>query len=339
MFEFEKIKIYHYMAWKNRGLFLQKIEVFFLKKIEVFFFANRPLQGFNPLTKVYWKIRALVHHYDKFGAAPSVPLETKDLPEGTRFSDQEIREWLGDQGKYFDEALKKGLNLLEVYAGAARATAAVRELGGVAIALGLDHGQDFRRARDRALGRALLHRLKPEHLWLAFPCTPFCAWARLAAVRGTDTGPRLREGRLHLKYSLSLARRQRMTGRHAHLENPLTSSAWTESESLREFGDPSWKRTRLDQCTTGLSGLQGGLHKKPTLIRTTSADMQKALDCQCTSDHMHELVQGNATSRSAMYSPYMARLIALVIMQVRKTKGGGKSFLLDPFQAPATPAR
>ena len=58
MIDFEKIKIYHYMAWKNRGLFLQKIKVFFLKKIEVFFFANRPLQRFNPLTKVYWKIRA-----------------------------------------------------------------------------------------------------------------------------------------------------------------------------------------------------------------------------------------------------------------------------------------
>ena len=28
-----------------------------MKKIEVFFFANRPLQRFNPLTKVYWKIR------------------------------------------------------------------------------------------------------------------------------------------------------------------------------------------------------------------------------------------------------------------------------------------
>ena len=56
MFEFEKFKIYHYIAWKNRGLFFQKIEVF-LKKIEVFFFANRPLQGFNPSTKVYWKIR------------------------------------------------------------------------------------------------------------------------------------------------------------------------------------------------------------------------------------------------------------------------------------------
>ena len=278
----------------------------------------------------------LVHHYDKFGQTPPVPLETKDLPEGTRFSDAEIREWLGEQGKYFDEALKKGLNLLEVYAGEARATAAVRELGGpgVAIALGLDHGQDFRRARDRALGKALLHRLKPDHLWLAFPCTPFCAWVRLAAVKGTDTGPRLREGRLHLKYSLGLARRQRMTGRHSHLENPLTYSAWTEPDSLREFGDTTWKTSRLDQCTTGLSGLQGGLHKKPTRICTTSEAMQEALDRQCTGDHPHELVQGNATSRSAMYSPYMARLIALVVMRCL-VKGGGKEFSLGPHPNPS----
>ena len=72
MFEFEKIKIYHYMAWKNRGLFLQKIEVFFLKKIEVFFFANRPLQGFNPLTKVYWKIREGGGPVDRRGAGSYV---------------------------------------------------------------------------------------------------------------------------------------------------------------------------------------------------------------------------------------------------------------------------
>ena len=45
MFDFEKIKIYHYMAWKNRGLFLQKIKVFFLKKIEVFFLPIDPYKG------------------------------------------------------------------------------------------------------------------------------------------------------------------------------------------------------------------------------------------------------------------------------------------------------
>ena len=55
----------HYIQLENRGLFLQKIKVFFLKKIEVFFFANRPLQGFNPSTRVYWKIRVGRMTYDK----------------------------------------------------------------------------------------------------------------------------------------------------------------------------------------------------------------------------------------------------------------------------------
>ena len=60
MFEFLKnSRFIHYIQLENRGLFRQKIKVFFLKKIKVFFFANRPLQGFNPSTRVYWKIREL----------------------------------------------------------------------------------------------------------------------------------------------------------------------------------------------------------------------------------------------------------------------------------------
>lgn len=43
---------------------------------------------------------------------------------------------------------------------------------------------------------------------------------------------------------------------------------------MKELANPEWKRARLDQCTTGLSGPQGGLHLKPTLIRTTDPAMQ-----------------------------------------------------------------
>ena len=77
-----------------------------------------------------------MEHFGKLGEPPAVPLETKDLPEGTRFTDAEIREWLGAQASQFDASLKGKLHLLEVYAGEARATAAVRELGGTAIAPG-----------------------------------------------------------------------------------------------------------------------------------------------------------------------------------------------------------
>ena len=56
-------------------IWLKKIEVFFQKNRGLFleknrglFFVNRPLQGFNPLTRVYWKIRvrSLVEVCSKF---------------------------------------------------------------------------------------------------------------------------------------------------------------------------------------------------------------------------------------------------------------------------------
>ena len=199
-------------------------------------------------------------------------------------------------------------------------TTTVKELGGAAIAIGLAHGQDLGRARDRAMLLHLIQLSKPRHALIAFPCTAFCAWARLAQARSYgNREARLKEGRLHLRFSLDIARLQREAGRHAHLENPLTSLAWQEPAAIQEFAHPAWKRSRLDQCTTGLSGPQGGLHKKPTLIRTTDERMQFQLHRLCAGDHEHELVQGDATALSAMYSPHMAMLIARVVMD----EGGG----------------
>ena len=254
---------------------------------------------------------------------PVMPIETRELPSSTTFTTEEICEWLGPQAGEFHKACQRGLDLLEVYAGTARATQAVRNKGGVAICIGLEHGQDLTRARDRALCRYLLQLLKPEHLWLSFPCTAFCAWMKLAAIRDSDIQPRLKEGRFHLGYAFELASTQRASGRHAHAENPLTSTAWQEPVAVEELSHPEWLCARLDQCTTGLSGPQGGLHLKPTLIRTTDPEMQRILDRQCSGDHPHELVQGAATALSAMYSPYMANLIASVV--VRKPKVGGGS--------------
>lgn len=274
---------------------------------------NRPIPvfGLYPLPLLW----------DKYGAPPQA-VEKKELPANTTFTDEEVVQWLGPQASQFQRALKEGLDFLEVYAGSARASQAVQALGGVAIFLGIDHGQDFSRARDRALGRYLLDRLKPRHLWLAFPCPAFCAWMRLAELRDYDIQPRLAEGRHHLGYSFGLARAQREEGRHAHAENPLTSRAWKEAAAVRELSNPEWKRARLDQCTTGLTGPQGDLHLKPTMIRTTDPAMQDQLHRLCPGTHTHELVQGQATARSAMYSPHLAMLIARVVMQ-DKPEGGG----------------
>ena len=117
--------------------------------------------------------------------------------------------------------------------------------GGVAIKLGLDHGQDFRLGKDRAYAKAFFKRLKPEHGWFAWPCTPFCAWMKLAVLRNCDVAPRLKEGRVHLRFSLQLAEHQLTNRRHAHCENPLTPTTWREPQATQ-----TWLRARLDQCAT-----------------------------------------------------------------------------------------
>ena len=116
---------------------------------------------------------------------------------------------------FFYQALDKGLDFLEVYAGKVRASQAVIAHGDLSIHLGLDHGQDFRLAKDRLLGRALVRRLKPRHLWGAFPCTPFCAWIRLAILRNCDMTFRLKEGRVRLNFILELCSLQTSDGREA----------------------------------------------------------------------------------------------------------------------------
>eukprot|EP00438_Fugacium_kawagutii_P035674 Skav231659 [mRNA] locus=scaffold823:44885:57127:- [translate_table: standard] len=257
---------------------------------------------------------------DKIGAWAPGTLELKDVPSD-QWTDDDLRAWLGPQSAVFDKALSSGLDLLEVYAGKARASQAVLSRGGCALYLGLDHGHDFRRARDRSLAVALVLRLKPRHLWGAFPCTPFCAWIRLALLRNCDMTHRLKEGRLHLRFILHLCGLQLDAHREAHLENPLTSMAWKEPLSLEALADPRWLRARLDQCQTGLSSPTGGLHLKPTLIRTTDPLMQSTLSLTCPRDHPHDPVEGAATAMSAMHSPHMADLIAQVVLSTVRVAG------------------
>ena len=91
-----------------------------------------------------------------------------------------------------------------------------------------------------------------------------------------------------------------------------------------ELAGAHWMSTRLDQCTTGLTGLSGGLHFKPIAIRTTCPQMAEALFLRCAGGHPHEVVEGAATGPSAMYSPKLASLIARVVVPTtQQTPGGG----------------
>ena len=179
--------------------------------------------------------------------------------------------------------------------------------------------------------------MKPRHVWLAFPCTAFCCWVRLNRAQGCDLAGRQREGLRHLRTTVKAAQLQRELGGHVTLENPLTSMAWKEPLLATELSAGPWKAVRLDQCAVGLTGPGGGYHLKPTSIRTTCAEMATALDLRCSGDHGHEIVQGQATGLSAMYSPRLAAIIARVVVPTTRKReqrigGGGVS------QIPSRPA-
>ena len=212
------------------------------------------------------------------------------------------------------------LDFLEVYAGEARASAAVRARGGTALSVGLDHGHDLNQGVARSKVRAALRLLAPRHLWLSWPCTAFCGWSHLNALRSPDHAASLRLGRHHLRFSTSLAAAQLAAARHVSAENPLTSSAWREPCAVQAF--QALGRVRLDQCTTGLAGPQGGLHLKPTLIKSSCSDLLAALDRRCPGSHSHELVQGTATAASAMYSGPLASLIARAVLPEARSAPG-----------------
>ena len=277
----------------------------------------------------------------KIGAEPVRPVQMADLPERA-VTDGELRAWLTgietgqSQAQAFDECLQHGCDFLEVWGGVGRTTHAVVHRGGRALVVGLAWGHDLGEASQRNLLYALQRRLRPRHAWFAFPCTAFCCWVRLNRAQGCDLDARRREGLRHLRTTLAAVQLQVQMGLHATMENPLSSMAWKEPAMARETTLPHWHAVRLDQCAMGLTGPGGGLHLKPTSIRTTCPQMAAAMSRRCSGDHPHETVEGQATGLSAMYPPKLAMAIASVVVP---TKVGGGSLTPNSLVALANGVR
>ena len=122
-------------------------------------------------------------------------------------------------------------------------------------------------------------------------------------------------GTFHLAFTLDMAELAQSLECHATLENPLGSTAWVQKRALHLLSQPQWFSARLHQCRLGLKGPRGGLHLKPTMIKTTCAALADKLSLECNGKHTHELVQGSATSASQEYPQRMASVLADVVLE------------------------
>ena len=207
----------------------------------------------------------------KIGAEPVRAVETHGLDDA-KVSDTQLQQWLrgiptsSDQTAVLAECFQHGCDFLEVWFGTGRTTQAVAQRGGRALVIGLAWGHDLGEAKQRAYLFALMKRVTPRYVWLAFPCTAFCCWVRLNRPQGCDLAGWQREGKRHLRTTLQAAQLQRRLGGHVALGNPLTSLGWRDPNMASELSQPPWLVVRLDQCAVGLTGPAGGLHLKPTAI-------------------------------------------------------------------------
>ena len=144
-------------------------------------------------------------------------------------TDREIYDWLGDQGRKM--SLGPGsLFLLEVFCGRARLSEEVEKHKYTAIRIGTQYGHDLSSPDQRRYLHCLIDFLKPEHVWVAWPCTFLGSWSRYNLARGGKTQQRILAGRRQAAVFLTLFRdiyQQQVEGnRHCHGENPRDSLAW-----------------------------------------------------------------------------------------------------------------
>ena len=179
-------------------------------------------------------------------------IDTKDEEVQAKLTHDDLRAWLGSQASVLERALETGggADFVGILADAALASQAVANRQGLSLRLGPQYGQDFRRARDRALSMCLLDVAFVRHLWITLPPKAQCAYVRLNLARGCDLRATLREGRLFLRHATRLARQQRLfkDGRRAHLDNPQQSLAWGTEPLKHELRQPGWRVACLDQC-------------------------------------------------------------------------------------------
>ena len=203
-----------------------------------------------------------------------------------------------------------GLNdtaFLEIFAGAAGLTSAVKRVGGVAISA-CDINSDTAEVKVFDLTnnacfkevKTLLKRKKVRWLHLAPPCKTFSKarkrdkWAKVRKLRSRakpdglePKTPLVREANLLASRSAQLATIQLKAGGWFSIENPATSYIWLYKPLVRLAKLDRVQLLEGDQC------MFGGEYRKPTGWLTNSPHLSRiAVKCPGGPGHHHPPLEG-----------------------------------------------
>ena len=201
--------------------------------------------------------------------------------------------------------IKGGVDVSEVYSPPRLTERAQRHGLRPGTAMDLATGWGFAVPQQRREALRLLREHQPALITLCPPCGPFSTTRHLSNHKRDPAvvQAEVEQGRVHLRFALSLAKMQLREGRGFIFEHPRGASSWRTSEMEEVLQHPDVLRVVLDMCAFGLRDPNGSLHLKPTVIITNVKEIAEALAKRCAHDHYHTpLMGGQLTANAAKYT-------------------------------------
>jgi hypothetical protein len=203
----------------------------------------------------------------------------------------------------------------EVYTQEGPVANAAAAMGADARAFGLHNGWDLTKPDIQAKFLALMDQVEPDEIHLSPVCGPWSIIQELNIL----TPARATQLRLvrewHHRYMLNFAaeifEKQRLAGRHAHLEHPLGARSWQTKAFARMHPVTV---VDFDQCEYGLCVDESGdPSRKPTRVVSTKRCMSR-LRRKCSGEHRHVPLVSGLAAKAEHYPPALANALAQGMM-------------------------
>ena len=221
----------------------------------------------------------------------------------------------------------------EVFAGRGRTSECLQKFHHVDLrTFSLAGGWNFEDPDSRRLFLNLLRDEKPDEILMSPMCTLWSPLQELNAAQSEAYRANLiRERKVNHDTILMMCAtaylEQQRNGRHATIEHPWNSRAWS-TRAFKSIEDGSFD-CYVDQCMYGLviptdQGVEVPA-RKPTCFRTTKESLALDLRRECDGEHYHAPIEGSykGVSRSKMAEDYPQQLASQLALDMQQA---------DPFE-------
>lgn len=210
-------------------------------------------------------------------------------------------------------------------------SAAMRDIGGRAMSLGVHNGFDLTTRAGFLRAAQVTRKLRPRYMHISPPCDPWTALQN--CNQRTDVQRARLEAKQHvhkrlLKHCRKLAEIQKCElnndwgldteclNHHVGGEHPLAAQSWSVHD-MKIMARLGGGRFTVHGCRHGMKNSKTGKFlRKPWGWFSSHAGVRKALELKCNHErHMHDLIQGSLTAPTAIYPRLLCLRFAKALMQ------------------------